>query len=77
MIVMTLWSLCLMIQPWLSGLLAGQHVMNWIALVAMVLAALAALVIAEVIKPSYAQSNKRRALSVLPIDVLASSIVMM
>ncbi len=47
MLVMTLWSLYLMVQPWISGLLAGQQAMNGIALVALILAALATLVVIE------------------------------
>jgi carbon starvation protein len=50
MVVMTLWSLLLMIGPWLSALLHGQAGMNWIAFIASILFALAVLVLAEGVK---------------------------
>ena len=50
MLVMTLWSLMLTIQPWLLGLLGGQPSLNWIALIALILMVLAVLVILEAFK---------------------------
>jgi carbon starvation protein len=47
MLTMTLWSLLLTVRPWLAGLLAGQPTLNWIALIALILLALAVLVIVE------------------------------
>ncbi len=47
MLVMTFWSLGLTIQPWLAALAGGQHGIDWIALIALVLLGLAALVLAE------------------------------
>ncbi len=59
MLVMTLWSLLLTIGPWLARLLApppagaglaGQVALNWSALIASVLLALAVLVVIEALK---------------------------
>ena len=50
MVVMTLWSLVLMIQPWLATFVVGQPTMNWIAFIALVLFVLAVLVLAEGLK---------------------------
>ncbi len=50
MVVMTLWSLILMIQPWLTTFVGGRPTMNWIAFVALVLFVLAVLVLAEGLK---------------------------
>jgi carbon starvation protein len=47
MLVMTLWSLGLLAAPWLAGLFGGQLAINWIAVIALVLLALAALVVVE------------------------------
>jgi carbon starvation protein len=47
MLVMTLWSLGLLARPWLGSLLAGQLAINWIAVIALVLLALAGLVVVE------------------------------
>ena len=50
MVVMTLWSLILLIQPWLLTFASGQPAMNWVAFVALVLFVLAVLVLAEGLK---------------------------
>jgi carbon starvation protein len=47
-LTMTLWSLGLMIQPWVSELSRGRLAMNWIAGVAAVLLGLAVLIVWEV-----------------------------
>lgn len=47
MLVMTLWSLTLTIAPWLAGLLAGRGTLDWSAVVALVLFALALLIMGE------------------------------
>ena len=47
MLVMTLWSLTLTVRPWLAGLMGGQPSLDWIALIALILMALALLVLAE------------------------------
>ncbi len=47
MLTMTLWSLGLMVQPWIATLLAGQRPTDWIPLVGLVLMALALLVVIE------------------------------
>ena len=50
MLVMTLWSLGLMIQPWAIALRQGRWAMDGIAIVAVVLIVLALLVLTETIK---------------------------
>ncbi len=50
MLVMTLWSLTLTVQPWLAGLVSGQPAVNWIAFIALILMALAVLVLLEGLK---------------------------
>jgi len=50
MLVMTLWSLMLTIWPWMAGLLSGRPSLDWIALIALILLALALLVLAEGLK---------------------------
>ncbi|MBI4003989.1 MAG: carbon starvation protein A [Candidatus Omnitrophica bacterium] len=50
MVVMTLWSLILMIQPWFAAFAGGQPEMNWIAFIALVLFVLAVLVLTEGLK---------------------------
>ncbi|MBI1991977.1 MAG: hypothetical protein HYS71_01885, partial [Candidatus Omnitrophica bacterium] len=57
MLTMTLWSLILTVQPWLLGLLHGQPTLNWIALVALILLALAILVIVEALKAFVSQTR--------------------
>ena len=47
---MTCWALTLMAGPWVLGLLHGQAAMNWIALVALILLALAGLLVVEAAK---------------------------
>ncbi len=47
MVTMTLWSLVLTARPWISALLQGQPVMNWIAAIALMLLVLAVLVMRE------------------------------
>ena len=56
MLVMTLWSLVLMIQPWLMTFVVGQPAMDWIAFIALVLFVLAVLVLAEGLK-AFARSE--------------------
>ncbi len=47
MLIMTLWSLILMVKPWLASLLAGQPAWNGIAFVSLILLGLAVLVLTE------------------------------
>lgn len=47
MIVMTLWSLVLMVRPWAAAAAGGQPSLDWNALIALVLMALAVLVVVE------------------------------
>jgi len=50
MLTMTLWSLVLLAKPWIATLLGGRWMIDWIALIALVLLALAAAVIVEALK---------------------------
>jgi len=50
MLVMTLWSLGLTIQPWLAGMASDNRAVNWIAVIALILMGLAALVLLEGVK---------------------------
>jgi carbon starvation protein len=50
MLVMTLWSLVLTVRPWLANLFGGQLAINWSALIALILLALAVLVVVEGLK---------------------------
>ena len=50
MLTITFWSLTLTVRPWLAGLFAGQVSLDWIALIALVLMALAVLVLLEALK---------------------------
>ena len=63
MLTMTFWSLGLMARPWVASLAQGKVVMNWIALIALVLMGLAALVVVETVKifsnPLYYISESR------------------
>ena len=52
MILMTFWSLSLMAKPWVVAFVHGKGVVNWIALIALVLMGLAALVVVEALKTS-------------------------
>jgi carbon starvation protein len=47
MLMMTFWSLGLTIHPWVSTLLAGRIVLEWIPLIALILMALALLILVE------------------------------
>jgi len=58
MVVMTLWSLILLIQPWLLTFASGQPAMNWVAFVALVLFVLAVLVLFEGVKAFLHPSTK-------------------
>ncbi|MBI4340829.1 MAG: carbon starvation protein A [Candidatus Omnitrophica bacterium] len=50
MLVMTLWSLALLVQPWVAGLLVGRYAPNWMAFIALILSGLAVLVLLEGLK---------------------------
>jgi len=50
MVIMTLWSLVLMIQPWFAAFAGGRPAIDWIAFIALVLFVLAVLVLAEGVK---------------------------
>ncbi len=50
LLTMTVWSLVLMARPWILKLAQGQWVIDWIALIALVLLGLASLVVVEGVK---------------------------
>ena len=50
LVAMTLWSLILMILPWLTALFRGQPAMDWIAFIALILLLLAVLILIEGLK---------------------------
>ena len=50
MLTMTLWSLGILMRPWITALLAGQWAMDWIAAIAVVLLGLAVLVVLEALR---------------------------
>ena len=60
MLCMTLWSLGLTIRPWLTALLIGRAGVDWIALIALILLALAVLVVIEGVR-AFLRSNPSRA----------------
>jgi len=50
MLTMTLWSLGLLAKPWMIALAQGKGMMDWIAVIALVLLALAVMVVVEAAK---------------------------
>jgi carbon starvation protein len=50
MFLMTVWSLLLTIGPWLATLVRGQPTLNWIAVIALLLLAIALLILIEGVK---------------------------